>query len=456
MQFFDKMKERLYPVGRLDYMSEGLLLVTNDGELANRLTKASSGVEKTYLVKVAGQPTEAELDILRGGVAIERGKPGSPQVRTSPARIRQVRQGDNPWYEVVLIEGRNRELRKMFEEVGHFVEKIRRTGYGPLVLDQEPGNLRELEPEELERCARPPKASCAPPNPRTSAAATCWMQACCPRSSPSPAAVRVRPGRWKRLLPRQTAQPFAPRNSAPAPAETGQAGQTEQAALRTPSPAAQPTNSSARLVHPVKTGPSPPNPPGRSRTVLRIQPVKDSAPPLAAALTGQMRVPPRAHQPARHGRKTPAPPIRQRALPLPQPLKIVPPPPAPSPRNPPGRSRNAQPQIDQVQTAQAQTVQPAQNSQTAQSALPARSTNAPPRPAAQLPPAKPEFLTRILARSVRPTFTSRRSQPQIVRARSAPAHRVQALLDPVTAVPARPGQPQTAPVSPVPHAGKTA
>jgi 23S rRNA pseudouridine2605 synthase len=154
MQFFDKMKERLYPVGRLDYMSEGLLVVTNDGELANRLTKASSGVEKTYLVKVAGQPTEAELNILRGGVAIERGKPGSGQVRTSPARIRQVRQGDNPWYEVVLIEGRNRELRKMFEEVGHFVEKIRRVGYGPLVLDQEPGNLRELEPAEVDALRR--------------------------------------------------------------------------------------------------------------------------------------------------------------------------------------------------------------------------------------------------------------------------------------------------------------
>jgi 23S rRNA pseudouridine2605 synthase len=149
MQFFDKMKERLYPVGRLDFMSEGLLVVTNDGELANRLTKASSGVEKTYLVKVAGQPTEAELNILRGGVAIKRGKPGSGQVRTAPARIRQVRQGDNPWYEVVLTEGRNREIRKMFEEVGHFVEKIRRVGYGPLVLDEEPGNLRELQPEEL-------------------------------------------------------------------------------------------------------------------------------------------------------------------------------------------------------------------------------------------------------------------------------------------------------------------
>jgi 23S rRNA pseudouridine2605 synthase len=149
MQFFEKMRERLYPVGRLDYLSEGLLLVTNDGELANRLTKASLGVEKTYLVKVAGVPTEEELDRLRGGVSIDKGKPGEGRVRTSPARIRQVKHGDNPWYEVVLVEGRNRELRKMFEEIGHFVEKIRRVGYGPLVLDQEPGKLRELDEHEL-------------------------------------------------------------------------------------------------------------------------------------------------------------------------------------------------------------------------------------------------------------------------------------------------------------------
>ena len=189
MQFFDKMRERLYPVGRLDYMSEGLLLVTNDGELANRLTKASTGVEKTYLVKVAGQPTEAELDQLRSGVAIEHGKPGSAKVRTSPARIRQVRQGDNPWYEVVLIEGRNRELRKMFEEIGHFVEKIRRVGYGPLVLDQEPGNLRELD-RGGPCCARPPTEPSALPRPRTSAAATWSTPASCPPSphvSPHPA-----------------------------------------------------------------------------------------------------------------------------------------------------------------------------------------------------------------------------------------------------------------------------
>ena len=150
MQFFSGEHERLYPVGRLDYLSEGLLLVTNDGELANKLTKASSGVEKTYLVKVAGQPTEEGLDALRAGVVIEKGRGiGSGRVRTAPAQIRQVRQGDNPWYEVIVIEGRNRELRKMFEEIGHHVEKIRRIGYGPLILDLEPGKLRELEAEEV-------------------------------------------------------------------------------------------------------------------------------------------------------------------------------------------------------------------------------------------------------------------------------------------------------------------
>ena len=149
MEFFAKTGERLYPVGRLDYLSEGLLLVTNDGELANKLTKASSGVEKTYLVKVSGQPGEDMIERLRQGVVIERGKFGEGKVHTAPARIEQVRAGDNPWYEVVLIEGRNRELRKMFSEIGHHVEKIRRVGYGPLVLDLEPGKLRALDPEEV-------------------------------------------------------------------------------------------------------------------------------------------------------------------------------------------------------------------------------------------------------------------------------------------------------------------
>ena len=82
-------------------------------------------------------------------MSIDREQAGSGRVRTAPASVQQVRTGDNPWYEVILTEGRNRELRKMFQAIGHFVEKIRRVGYGPLVLDVEPGQFRELSDEEV-------------------------------------------------------------------------------------------------------------------------------------------------------------------------------------------------------------------------------------------------------------------------------------------------------------------
>ena len=153
MEFFAKMKNaaRVYPVGRLDYLSEGLILMTNDGALANLLTKAATQVEKTYLVKVSGKPTEASIEQLRSGVMIEKGRYGSREGRvlTAPVKIKLIREGENPWYEMVLIEGRNRELRKMFEEVGHHVEKIRRVGFGPLILDVAPGELRELDEQEI-------------------------------------------------------------------------------------------------------------------------------------------------------------------------------------------------------------------------------------------------------------------------------------------------------------------
>src|SRR5438105_4169607 len=146
---------RLYPVGRLDYLSEGLLLMTNDGELANALSKASTGVEKTYLVKVAGVPEESKLEQLRRGIMIDRGRLNEvrggrrDRVVTAPAKVERVRAGENPWYEVTLTEGRNRQLRKMFEEIGHHVEKIRRIGYGALRLDVPPGEFRELAPGEV-------------------------------------------------------------------------------------------------------------------------------------------------------------------------------------------------------------------------------------------------------------------------------------------------------------------
>lgn len=146
---------RLYPVGRLDYLSEGLLLMTNDGDLANSLSKAAAGVQKTYLVKVSGGPTAEEIDQLRRGIMIDRGRLDEvrggrrDRVITQPAEIEQVRGGDNPWYQVSLIEGRNRQLRKMFEEIGHHVEKIRRIAYGALQLDVAPGEYRELTAGEV-------------------------------------------------------------------------------------------------------------------------------------------------------------------------------------------------------------------------------------------------------------------------------------------------------------------
>jgi 23S rRNA pseudouridine2605 synthase len=143
------VKGRVYPVGRLDYASEGLLIMTNDGELANLLMKAASHVSKTYVVKVAGTPTEEAIAKLRGGISIatDDGK----RVRTGPAAVRIVKQAANPWYEITLIEGRNRQIRRMFEAVGHHVEKIKRVRYGPLALDVPPGEYRSLTLKEVQR-----------------------------------------------------------------------------------------------------------------------------------------------------------------------------------------------------------------------------------------------------------------------------------------------------------------
>jgi 23S rRNA pseudouridine2605 synthase len=140
---------RIYPVGRLDYASEGLVLMTNDGTLAHKLMKAASHVAKTYVVKVSGKPTEESIAKLRGGLSIATDE--GRRVRTSPAKIRLVKEGPNPWYEITLIEGRNRQIRRMFEEVGHHVEKIKRVKYGPLALDVPPGKFRALTTKEVDR-----------------------------------------------------------------------------------------------------------------------------------------------------------------------------------------------------------------------------------------------------------------------------------------------------------------
>jgi 23S rRNA pseudouridine2605 synthase len=138
---------RVYPVGRLDYGSEGLLLLTNDGEFANYLMKAASHVPKTYMVKVAGQPTVEGVARLRAGLFIA--SPHGRRVKTSPAKIRLLREAGNPWYEITLLEGRNRQIHRMFEAIGHHVEKIKRVRYGALELDVHPGKFRRLTPQEV-------------------------------------------------------------------------------------------------------------------------------------------------------------------------------------------------------------------------------------------------------------------------------------------------------------------
>ena len=225
MDLVGKVKGRVYPVGRLDWASEGLLLMTNDGELANALMKASSNVPKVYVVKVAGQPDEAKLDKLRRGVSIA--EKGGRRVRTAPAKIRLIREGDNPWLEVTIIEGRNRQVRKMFEEVGHHVEKIRRVRYGPLALDVPPGdwrNLTLLEVAKLKTAASGVKVALPPsaPAPRHTPKAPTTKLARIPKSSsPSKPPRMPSPSRSERpsLTPR-SARPSRPGKSSRAPKAT--------------------------------------------------------------------------------------------------------------------------------------------------------------------------------------------------------------------------------------------
>lgn len=147
MDLIKTIPARIYPVGRLDYGSEGLLLMTNDGALAQKLTKAGSHVPKTYLVKISGKPAARDIACLRAGVTIE--LDDGRRVKTSPASIKLVENAPNPWYEVVLIEGRNRQIRRMFAVVGFQVEKIKRVKIGPLKLDVEPGKFRALTVREV-------------------------------------------------------------------------------------------------------------------------------------------------------------------------------------------------------------------------------------------------------------------------------------------------------------------
>ena len=148
MDLLHGLKERVYPVGRLDYHSEGLLLLTNDGDLANAIMSAATHLPKTYVVKTNGPLTKDQEQKFRDGVPLS-GR------RTMPAGLKLIRDAENPWYEVRLVEGRNNQIRMMFKHFGRLVEKLRRVKIGPLDLGPlKPGEFRHLTMEEVAKLKR--------------------------------------------------------------------------------------------------------------------------------------------------------------------------------------------------------------------------------------------------------------------------------------------------------------
>ena len=143
---------RVYPVGRLDFNTEGLLLLTNDGDFTNFITAARNRVDKVYEAKVRGLPDEKSIERLRRGVTLDEG------VRTAPAQIRRLGEtATNAWFEILLHEGKNQQIRKMFDLIGNSVIKLRRSRIGVLRDDElKPGKWRRLTELEVKALTRHP------------------------------------------------------------------------------------------------------------------------------------------------------------------------------------------------------------------------------------------------------------------------------------------------------------
>ncbi len=147
--YLQEVKYRVFPIGRLDFDSEGLLLLTNDGDFANAVLHPSREIPKTYLVKVKGDIKEETLNRLRAGVRLEDGV-------TMPAKAKKLRKSENnSWIEMTICEGKRRQIRRMLEKVGHPVLKLKRTSINGLKLGSlKPGEMRHLTAEELHTMRR--------------------------------------------------------------------------------------------------------------------------------------------------------------------------------------------------------------------------------------------------------------------------------------------------------------
>lgn len=146
--FFPDVEERIYPIGRLDYHTSGLILLTNDGEFAHLLSHPKFEIPKTYIAKVEGIPSRELLRQLASGVKLEDGK-------TAPAKVKMKsmnKKKKTAIIEITIHEGRNRQVRRMFEHIGHPVQKLKREQYGFLTLrGLNAGEYRELTPHEVKQ-----------------------------------------------------------------------------------------------------------------------------------------------------------------------------------------------------------------------------------------------------------------------------------------------------------------
>jgi 23S rRNA pseudouridine2605 synthase len=146
LDLLKKEENRLFPVGRLDFDAEGFLLLTNDGELAHRLTHPSFHVPRKYWVKVKGKPTKEEIQKLSRRIYLEDGP-------TAPCQVSRLRETQgNLWVEMILYEGRNRQIKRMWQRLGYPVLKLERVGFAGLALGKlKVGEYRSLRPREIEK-----------------------------------------------------------------------------------------------------------------------------------------------------------------------------------------------------------------------------------------------------------------------------------------------------------------
>jgi 23S rRNA pseudouridine2605 synthase len=277
------MRKALVPVGRLDFLTEGLILLTDDGDFAQRIAHPRHGCWKTYEVKVSGHPEEAELEKLRGGIVLE-------GQRTAPCRIEarpphgQRAESENSWWVVQLAEGRSRQIREMFERIGHPVQKLRRVAIGPLSdPGLPPGAVRELSEREVEMLQ---KSAGKPPR------------------DPAAGGRPPRRARGRGRKPRQ------------AGAEGRQRTAGEGAAGHEPAPGALPANAAAPAPRAGRPDAGPPGPEGPAPGKRPLHGPGSRPPRRGGDPAGQPEVPPGV-APAGRGRGRPPAALRPEHLGLP-------------------------------------------------------------------------------------------------------------------------------------------